>query len=279
MREDFTGKLAGMITPYIKETLRECEEVADKQDELEKKFEQHRKAVAESAAQMEASFVKMRKEAAKDWKAQRDQIQEDFVRVDDFVKWFRPELEKNGKKLDDAVMSCNLAVRACNEVSLKMGEPVERAVKLLDEVRAQGEADINRAAKRLTATYDSLRRPFMWGIMALVTCVVILHLGLGSLVLWRIRTDINTNWKELAEQSEQQKQEMKGLLDKAMDEAKESQIDREVKVKMWDEMIKTLTPQQRTDLINKLRWQVNKEGEKRLEDQMSSSYDQMDGKK
>ena len=98
---------------------------------------------------MEASFVRLRKEAAKDWKAQRDLIQEDFGRVDNFAGWFRAELEKNGKKLDDAVTSCNLAVRAYNELSEKMGEPVERAIAHLDEVKARGEADIKAAATRL----------------------------------------------------------------------------------------------------------------------------------
>lgn len=72
LREDFTGKLAGLISPYIDKTLQQCDEVAAKQDDLEKKFKEQKKAVAGSAADLEASFVKMRKEAAKDWKAQRD---------------------------------------------------------------------------------------------------------------------------------------------------------------------------------------------------------------
>jgi hypothetical protein len=53
----------------------------------------------------------------------------------------------------------------------------------------------------------------------------------------------------------------------------------EVKVKMWDDQMKALTPQRRADLINQLRWQVNKAGERRVEDQMSPSYGQTEGKK
>lgn len=77
LREDFTGKLAALIAPYIDKTLRQCEEVAAKQDDLEKRFREYKKSVAGSAAELEASFVKLRKEANKDWKAQRDIIQED----------------------------------------------------------------------------------------------------------------------------------------------------------------------------------------------------------
>jgi hypothetical protein len=86
MREDFTGKLAGLIAPYIDTTVRRCAELEAKQEELEKRFEAHRKAVAGSAAEMDAAFVKMRKEAAKDWKAQRDEISKDFAREEQIAE-------------------------------------------------------------------------------------------------------------------------------------------------------------------------------------------------
>jgi len=68
---------------------------------------------------------------------------------------------------------------------------------------------------------------------------------------------------------------MRGLLDKAMEEAKESQIDREIKVKMWDALVKSLTAQQRVSLIDKFRGQVNDAERSRINAQMQSSYDQM----
>jgi hypothetical protein len=279
LREDFTGKLAALIAPYIDKTLRECEEIATKQEDLEKRFKEHKKAVAGSAAEMEASFVKIRKEANKDWTAQRDIIQEDFGRVDNFVKWLRSELAQNGKKLDDAVTSCGLAMRTCNELAEKMGEPVERAIAHLNEVKARGEADIARASKRLTATYDGLRRPFMWGIMSLAAAVLILHLGLGGFVTWNNRKMLDTHWQDLVDHSEQQKKDIQGILDESLKQVKEAQIDSEIKVKMWDEVMKSLNPQQRDAFLYKLREQVRKAGDKRLDDQMQAGYDQMNGKK
>jgi type II secretory pathway component HofQ len=86
---------------------------------------------------------------------------------------------------------------------------------------------------------------------------------------------LDTNWQALTEHSEQQKQEMRGLLDKAMEEAKESQIDREIKMKMWDALVKSLTAQQRVSLIDKFRGQVNDAERSRINAQMQSSYDQM----
>lgn len=205
LREDFTGKLAGLIAPYIDKTLRECAEVAERQDELEKKFADYKKFVAGSAAEMEAAFVKMRKEAAKDFKAQRDQIQEDLGRVGDFSKWFHAELLKNAQGNNDAVAKCNLAVRACNELSEKMGEPVERAIAHLDEVKSRGEADIKAAAARLKKTYDGLREPFMKGIMAVVIAILVLHLGFGAFILWGNKKKLDAHWQDLVGHSEEQK--------------------------------------------------------------------------
>jgi uncharacterized protein YdiU (UPF0061 family) len=111
LREDFTGKLAGLISPYIDSTIRRCAEVEEKQEDVEEKFEAHRKAIAGSAAELEATFVKLHREAAKDWKAQRELIQQDLAHVDAFVKSFRAELQAKGSKLAEAVTSCNLAVR------------------------------------------------------------------------------------------------------------------------------------------------------------------------
>jgi hypothetical protein len=279
LREDFTGKLAGLISPYIDKTLRDCEEVSAKQDELEKKFADFKKAVAGSAAEMEASFVKLRKEAAKDWKAQRDIIQEDFGRVDSFVKWFRSELEQNGKKLDEAVTSCNLAVRACNELAKKMGEPVERALAHLDEVKKRGEADIAAAATRLKNTYNGLREPFMKGIAAIVIAILLLHLGLGVFIMWGNRRTLDQQWDGLVNKTEEQKKEIQGVLDEALKQVRESQIDSEIKVKMWDEIVKDLNPQTRDGYLMKLRERVRAAGDKRLGDQMQAGSDQMNGKK
>lgn len=279
LREDFTGKLAGLISPYIDKTLRQCDEVAAKQDELEKKFKEHRRAVAGSAAELEASFVKLRKEANKDWTAQRDIIQEDLGRVDSFVKSFRAELKLNGKKLDDAVTDCRLAVRACHELSEKMGEPVERALAHLDEMKKHGEADIAAAATRLKNTYNGLREPFMKGIAAVVIAILVLHLGLGAFITWSNRRELNAQWDGLVNKTEEQRQAIQGMLEESLKQVRETQIDSEIKTKMWDEIVKDLNPQQRDGYIMKLRERVRKAGDKRLDDQMQAGYDQMNGKK
>ena len=99
------------------------------------------------------------------------------------------------------------------------------------------------------------------------------------ITLWGTRRALDTNWQDLSAHSEQQKQEMKGLLDKALEEQKEAQVDREIKVKMWDELMKGLAPEKRMEVIGRLREQVRKAGDERLGNQMQSSYDQMYGKK
>jgi hypothetical protein len=279
LREDFTGKLAGLISPYIDKTLRQCDEVAAKQDELEKKFKEHKKAVASSAAEIEASFVKIRKEANKDWTAQRDIIQEDLGRVDSFVTSFRSELQRNGKKLNDAVTDCRLSVRACHELAQKMAEPTESAIARLDEVKKRGEADIAAAATRLKNTYNGLREPFMKGIAAVVIAILLLHLGLGVFIMWGNRRTLDQQWDGLVNKTEEQKKEIQGALDGALKQVKEAQIDSEIKAKMWDEIVKDLDPQHRDGYLMKLRERVRKAGDKRLDDQMQAGYDQMNGKK
>jgi urease accessory protein UreF len=72
---------------------------------------------------------------------------------------------------------------------------------------------------------------------------------------------------------------LKELIDKTIEEAKESQLDREIKVKMWDAMLKTLTPQQKEAVISKSREQVNQAERKRIDDQMKSSYEQVEGRR
>ena len=279
LREDFTGKLAGLISPYIDKTLRQCDEVAAKQDDLEKKFKEHKKAVAGSAAEIEASFVKIRKEANKDWTAQREKIQEDLGRVDSFVTSFRSELQRNGKKLDDAVTDCRLSVRACHELTQKMAEPTETAIARLDEVKKRGEADIAAAATRLKNTYNGLREPFMKVVAVVVIAIIVLHLGLGAFMTWSNRRELNAQWDGLVNKTEEQKKEIQGILDESLKQVKEAQIDSEIKAKMWDEIVKDLNPQTRDGYLMKLRERVRAAGDKRLDDQMRAGYDQMNGKK
>jgi hypothetical protein len=206
-------------------------------------------------------------------------MQGDFGNVDKFVSWFTAELEKNGRENVQAVVDCKLAARACQELMNKISVPVEETIKRLDEIQSEGETAIKRAAQRLTKTYENLQRPVLWIASGFLLVTIIFMSGLGWVVVKRNQTLLDSNMQQLAEYSEQQKTEMKGLFDKAMAEAKESQIDREVKVKMWDELMKTLTPQQRQAAIDRLRDLVNKAGQERLGDQMKSSYDQMEGKK
>lgn len=279
LREDFTGKLAALIAPYIDSTIRRCAEVEKQQGELEKKFEQHRKAVGGSAAEMETAFIKARKEAAKDWKAQRDQIQADLARVDGFAVWFNGELQKSAQHNNGTVASCNLAAERCRELAERLSVPVEQTIEHLGQIQSQGEKVITRAGQRLTDAYDNLREPVLNRVTALLVVSAVIFMSFAVFTLWGTRRIINTNWQELTEHSEQQKQEMKGLLDKTLEEVKEAQIDREIKVKMWDELMKTVTPQQRQDLVTKLREQVRKVGDKRLGDQMSAGYEQMNGKR
>ena len=279
LREDFTGKLAGLISPYVESTLRRCAEIEGRQGNLEKRFEEHRKVVANSAAEMSNAFVLMRQEMAKDWNAQREQIQNDFSHVDAFVKWYTAELQKNGRGSAEAVASCNRAVTACRDLTEKMSTPVTQTLEHLDDIRSWGEGVITSAAGHLTDTYKKLRRPVLKRVTILLVATIVIHLFFGSVVLWRNRAVLDTNWQALTEHSEQQKQEMRGLLDKAMEEAKESQIDREIKVKMWDALVKSLTAQQRVSLIDKFRGQVNGAERSRLDAQMESGYDQMYGRK
>lgn len=279
LREDFTGKLAGLISPYIDKTIKDCAAVGDGQIELEAKFEEHKKAVAASAAQMAETFVKMRKEAAKDWKAQRDKILEDFTHVDEFVKWLRAELEKSAQHSSSAVASCNRAAEQCKELVSKVSAPADKIVKDLELVSSRGWDTIKRAESNLNYAYQKLE-PSVMKLMGffLLMCVVI-NIGFGGYIFWINRDQSNSSQVQLIEYAEGQKQEMRDLFDKAMNEAKESQIDREVKVKMWDALMNTLTPQQREAVIGNTRAQVNDAERKRLSDQMSSSYDQMTGKK
>jgi hypothetical protein len=279
LREDFTGKLAALIAPYIDSTIRRCAEVEKQQGELEKKFEQHRKAVGGSAAEMEAAFIKVRKEAAKDWKAQRDLIQSDFGHVDEFIKWFTSELQKNAQRNNGAVASCNLAVERCKELAEKVGVPVEKIIERLRVIEAQGKEAINRAEQQLTKAYHNLREPVLTRATVLICSTIVINLAFAAFTLWGARRAIDTNWQELTEHSEQQKQDTKELLDKALAEAKEAQIGRESKVKMWDALMKTLTQQQRDALWGQVRDQMRKDGEKCLDDQMSAGYDQMNGKR
>ncbi len=79
--------------------------------------------------------------------------------------------------------------------------------------------------------------------------------------------------------AERQKKEIQGILDEALKQVKEAQIDSEIKAKMWDEIVKDLNPQQRDGYILKLRERVRKAGDKRLDDQMQAGHDQMNGKK
>jgi hypothetical protein len=182
MREDFTGKLAALIAPYLKETMRECEEVREQQDELEKKFEEHKKAVAGSAAQMEASFVKMRKEAAKDWKAQRDLIQEDLGRVDSFSKWFHAELLKNAQGNNAAVASCNLAAQRCQEAASKVSAPTEEVVKHLEALRSKGEESIKRAERSVTEAHDAVHSTVLKLAGVMLAAAILLQAGFGIFI-------------------------------------------------------------------------------------------------
>lgn len=270
-REEFTGKVAGMITPYIESTVRRCADVEKKQATLEHRFKAHEEALGKSADAMAASFKKLRAEAEKDWKAHRAQMQEDFVRVDGFVNWFETAMAKNAQENLTATMNCNLAVRACHDLLKKLDRPVEELITHLNRIKAHGDTILNEAAQNLSNTYKRLRWPVLARVTILMIVTVFVHLGVGAFTLWGNRAAINTNWQELTEYSEQQKTELKGLINKTFEEVKATQIAGEIKVKMWDSLIQTLPPGQRQQVFQRFREQVNAAEEKRLREQMGSS--------
>lgn len=277
--QDYTGKLAGLIQPFIENTVRRCKETEEKQTALEDKFRAHAEEAGKSADALAASFKKLHKEAEKDWTAHRAQMQEDFGRVDGFVNWVEAETAKSWQENVKATTNCNLAVRACNDLLKKLDKPVEESIEHLNKIKTHGDTIILSAAEDLSNTYKKLRQPVLKRVTILMIAALFIQLGVGAFTLWRNRTLINTNWQEMAEYSEQQKTEMTGLFDKAMEEAKESQLDREIKVKMWDALMKTLTPQQKEAVISKSREQVNQAERQRIDDQMKLSHDQMEGKR
>jgi hypothetical protein len=278
-REDFAGKLAALINPYIEQVVRRVAEMEEKQTTLEAFFEKHEKAVRTTTGELDAAFVEMRKETAKDWKAQRAQVQKDLGNLDEFVKWLLPQLEKNAKDNVLAVAKCTRAVAACEEILVKISEPVDATLERLDEVNARCETALNQAKARLRQTYNSLRERVLWRVTFTLAAMFLLLVIMNVFIIWRTRAMLNTNWQELSEHSEQQKQEIKGLLDQSLKEAREAQIDGEVKVKMWDSMIKSLPPQQQEEVIRKYRELVSIAERKRIDDQMGASYDQMNRKR
>jgi hypothetical protein len=278
-REDFTGKMAGNITPFIENTIRRCKEVEEKQTTLEQRFSQHEKTVSQSADELASALKTARTDEEKKWKAHRAQMQADFKHVDSFVTWFQTELEKNGKANKDAVIDCQVAVRACNELAIKIGTPVEEIMEYLDKVQSEGENRIWRAAQRFSDTYENLVRPIRRFAIASFVLIAIFMLAMGWIVVKRNEVQLDSNIQQLAEYSEQQKIQMRQLLDQAMDEARESQIENEMKVKMWDAWMGTLTPEQKHDAIDKYRDLVNKAERKRMDDQMILSHQVMEGKR
>lgn len=199
--------------------------------------------------------------------------------MDSFAKWFQAELSKNAQHNNAAVASCNAAALRCQEAAAKVSAPAEETVKHLEALRAKGEESIKRAERGITDAHKAVRPTVLKLAGVLLAAAILIQLGFGAFVLWRIRTEINTNWQELADQSGEQQKVMKGLLDKTLEEVRESQIDNEIKAKMWDEIVKDLNPQQRDAYLYKLRERVRAAGEKRLDDQMQAGYDQMTGKK
>jgi len=228
---------------------------------------------------MIAAFNALHEDAQNDWQAQRDLIQSDFTHVDKFAKWFRAELDKNGRENAKAVIDCQTAARACQELTQKVTAPVDETLEHLNEINSHGETTIKRAAKNLSDTYEKLQWPLMKYAGGFLLLILIFMVGFGWLIVRRNEKQLDTNLQQLAEYSEQQKTEIKGLLDKALEEARETQVDHEIKVKMWDDLMKTLPPQQRQAIIDKLRDQINVAERKRIDDQMKSSYEQMNGKK
>jgi hypothetical protein len=278
-REDYTGKLDGMIQPFIESTVRRCKETEEKQTALEVQFKKHQAAVSKSAAEVIAAFDAVRTQSAQDWQAQREVIQGDLTQVDKFAKWFKAELDKNGRENLLSVIDCQTAARACQELPLKVSAPVDETIRHIEEIQSEGETAIKHAAQSLTKTYENLRRPVLGILSGILVTALVAMLVMAWIVFKRNEGQLESNLQKLAEYSEQQKIEMKGLFNKAMEEAKESQLDREIKVKMWDAFLKTLTPQQKETVISKSREQVNQAERKRIDEQMKSSYEQMNGKK
>jgi hypothetical protein len=134
---------------------------------------------------------------------------------------------------------------------------------------------INRAGNNLVKAYQDLREPVLKRVTVLLTVCLVVFLSLSVFTMWSVRRALNNDWQEMSEHSEQQKQDVQGLIDKAFADAKEAQIERESKGKMWDALMKTLTPQQRSALWEQVRDQMRKDGEKRLSDQMGAGYKQM----
>jgi hypothetical protein len=275
LKEDFVGKLAGLISPYLDQVVRRCTEAEQRQTTLEEKFKEHEKVVRGSAGELEAAFVKMRKEAAKDWQAQRAMIQQDYAKVNDFVKWLQERLEEGA----DTVQGHQEILEKFEELVNKVDVPVDETVKALNEIKSQGVQAIDEASQHLKKTYQNLRQPILSQVRWALAAAAMIILLMAGFSIWSMHLQANRSEQAIAEYTEKQKEEVRGLLDKTLEEAKETQIANEIKMKMWDAFLNSLTPQQQTAVIGKFREQVNEAERKRIGDQMSASYDQMNRKK
>jgi hypothetical protein len=279
LREDFTGKLAGLIAPYIDTTIRRCSEMEERQDDLEATFERHRKNVAGAAAELETAFVKMRKESAKDWKAQRDQIQADFAQVDVFVKWFLQEIEKNVRTQSAGAGHLNKAVSACESLTKQMTAPVEKTIERLRAIEERGERTIDEAEQHLRNTYQRLRQPVLKRVTWLMAVCLVTFMSLAFFTMWSMKRALDNDAQDMAARTEQQKQELQGMLDKSIRDARQAEIVREVKSKMWDDGGNVLTPQQRQVIWEHVKEQLGMEDAKRAGDQVSAGRSQSSRKR
>lgn len=107
----------------------------------------------------------------------------------------------------------------------------------------------------------------------MLAAAIVIQMCFGAFILWRNNARLDEHWQDLTWRSQQQREEIKGLLDTTLEEVKEAQIEREIKVKMWDEMMQTMNAQQRRDLIEKLRMKVGDAEMKRVGAQVSAGYD------
>lgn len=195
------------------------------------------------------------------------------------MNWFQAEMLKNAQHSNAAVASCNAAAQRCQEVAAKVSVPAEEIVKHLEAIRVKGEESIKRAERSVTDAHKAVRPTMLKLTGLMLAAVFLIQMGFGAFTLWRNRTLLDNKWESLTEHSEQQKKDIQGMLDEALKQVKESQIDSEIKAKMWDEIVKDLDPQHRDAYLYKLRERVRKAGDKRLDEQMQAGYDQMNGKK
>ncbi|HLM59489.1 MAG TPA: hypothetical protein VK308_01675 [Pyrinomonadaceae bacterium] len=227
---------------------------------MEKRLEEHRAAI-EVSLQQESDKISvlvssLSRQINEEFKAGNQKIFNAYRKIETDLSAVNNLAGSLNKSVSEASKTYSDSTNAVNQISTlfeRFKDESKEAAENIQKVRQDLMGNLGETSERIENRFEESRKHikrsifFVSGIVAIcLLCFTIMTAGSISVFM---NLDAEKRISKMDARFEEEKNEIRVILRKAIEEAQENQMADEAKVDLWDAMMQSLNPQQRNAYI------------------------------